>query len=61
MVTNISFWSESIAFPLLTTLTLVPLAAMFAVLFSRSTVVAIARLCRNATQLIAELLSVVGL
>ena len=40
MVTSISFWSESIAFPLLTTLTLIPLAAMFAVLFSRSTVVA---------------------
>ena len=40
MVTDISFWSESVAFPLLTTLTLIPLASMFAVLFSRSTVIA---------------------
>ena len=40
MVTNVSFWSETIAFPLLSTLTFVPLAAMCAVLFSRSTLVA---------------------
>jgi NADH-quinone oxidoreductase subunit M len=36
MVTNVIFWSESIAFPLLTTLVLVPLAAMTAVLLTRS-------------------------
>ncbi|WP_084226668.1 NuoM family protein [Nitrosospira sp. NpAV] len=36
MITNVSFWSESLAFPLVSTLTLVPLTAMFAVLFSRS-------------------------
>lgn len=41
MVTNITFWSESVAFPLLTTLTIVPLAAMSAILFSRSTTVAL--------------------
>ena len=41
MVTNITFWSESIAFPLLTTLTIVPLAAMLVILFSRSTTVAL--------------------
>src|SRR3978361_649912 len=40
MVTNVSFWSETIAFPLLSMLTLVTLAAMIAVLFSRSTLVA---------------------
>lgn len=40
MITNIAFWPESTAFPLLTTLTLVPLVAMSAVLFSRSTIVA---------------------
>lgn len=34
-------WSESAAFPLLTTLTLVPLAAMIAILFSRSSTVAL--------------------
>lgn len=34
-------WSESAAFPLLTTLTLVPLAAMIAILFSRSSAVAL--------------------
>ena len=41
MVTNVTFWSESVAFPLLTTLTIVPLAAMSAILFSRSTTVAL--------------------
>jgi len=41
MVTNITFWSETIAFPLLTTLTLVPFVAMSAVLFTRSTNIAI--------------------
>lgn len=41
MVTNITFWSESVAFPLLTTLTIVPLAAMSAILFLRSTTVAL--------------------
>ncbi|WP_432742795.1 NADH-quinone oxidoreductase subunit M [Methylobacter sp. G7] len=34
-------WSESVAFPLLTTLTLVPLLAMIAILFSRSPRVAL--------------------
>ncbi|MGZ8184408.1 MAG: complex I subunit 4 family protein [Methylobacter sp.] len=34
-------WSESAAFPLLTTLTLVPLAAVIAILFSRSAAVAL--------------------
>jgi len=34
-------WSASAAFPLLTTLTLVPLAAMIAILFSRSSTVAL--------------------
>lgn len=34
-------WSESAAFPLLTTLTLVPLATMIAILFSRSSTVAL--------------------
>lgn len=34
-------WSESAAFPLLTTLTLVPLAAMIAILFSRSSKLAL--------------------
>ncbi len=41
MVSNITFWSESVAFPLLTTLTVVPLVAMSGVLFLRSTTVAL--------------------
>ena len=41
MDTPITFWSETAAFPLLTTLTLVPLAAMVAILFSRSSTVAL--------------------
>ena len=36
MVTNVTFWSESLAFPLLSTLVLVPLAAMVAVLLTRA-------------------------
>jgi NADH-quinone oxidoreductase subunit M len=36
MVTNVIFWSESLAFPLLSTLVLVPLAAMVAVLLTRA-------------------------
>src|SRR5690349_23167451 len=38
MVNNVVFWSESAPFPLLTTLVLVPLAAMTAVLFSRASI-----------------------
>ena len=41
MDTNITFWSESAAFPLLSTLTLVPLAAMVAILRSRSATAAL--------------------
>jgi NADH-quinone oxidoreductase subunit M len=37
----VTFWPESAPFPLLTTLTLVPLAAMLAVLFARSPVAAL--------------------
>ncbi|MEE7626143.1 NADH-quinone oxidoreductase subunit M [Methylobacter sp. Wu8] len=40
-ITTVTHWPESAAFPLLTTLTLVPLAAMIAVLFSRSSTVAL--------------------
>ncbi len=36
MDTSITLWSESAAFPLLTTLTLVPLAAMIGILYSQS-------------------------
>lgn len=36
-----TFWSESAAFPLLTTMTFVPLAAMGAILYTRSPVVAL--------------------
>jgi len=36
MINGVIFWSESVPFPLLTTLVLVPLAAMSAVLFTRS-------------------------
>ncbi|WP_027158944.1 complex I subunit 4 family protein [Methylobacter luteus] len=38
---NVTFWSESAAFPLLSTLTLVPLSAMAAAALSRSTVIAL--------------------
>jgi len=38
---NVTFWSESAALPLLSALTLVPLAAMVAAAFSRSTAVAL--------------------
>jgi NADH-quinone oxidoreductase subunit M len=38
---TITTWSESAAFPLLTTLTFVPLATMVAILFSRSSVTAL--------------------
>ncbi|UOA09915.1 NuoM family protein [Methylobacter sp. S3L5C] len=41
MDTLITFWSESAAFPLLTTLTLTPLATMVAILCSRSSTVAL--------------------
>ena len=41
MDTHVTLWSESAAFPLLTTLTLVPLAAMVAILCSRSSTVAL--------------------
>ena len=41
MDTPVTLWSESAAFPLLTTLTLVPLAAMAAILYARSTRVAL--------------------
>jgi NADH-quinone oxidoreductase subunit M len=41
MDTSMTFWPESAAFPLLTTMTLVPLAAMVAILYSRSPVVAL--------------------
>ncbi|MGR8998992.1 MAG: complex I subunit 4 family protein [Gammaproteobacteria bacterium] len=41
MTTHVTLWSESAAFPLLTTLTLVPLAAMVAVLFTRTSTVAL--------------------
>ncbi len=41
MDTFMNFWPESAAFPLLTTMTLVPLAAMGAILYSRSPVVAL--------------------
>ena len=61
MVTNVTFWSESLAFPLLSTLVLVPLVAM-----ARGSVDACfhrhrhrLRLRRNAAQFIFELLFVV--
>lgn len=38
MLGNVTFWSESLAFPLLSTLVLVPLAAMLAVLLTRASV-----------------------
>ncbi|MGZ8162515.1 MAG: complex I subunit 4 family protein [Methylobacter sp.] len=38
---NVTFWPESAAFPLLTTLTLVPLTAMIAILFSGSSTIAV--------------------
>ncbi|MDD1623477.1 MAG: NADH-quinone oxidoreductase subunit M, partial [Methylococcaceae bacterium] len=41
MNNHITLWSESAAFPLLTTLTFVPLAAMVAILCSRSSTVAL--------------------
>ena len=41
MDTAITLWSESAAFPLLTTLTLVPLVTMVAILCSRSSAVAL--------------------
>jgi NADH-quinone oxidoreductase subunit M len=41
MDTYVTLWSESAAFPLLTTLTVVPLAAMAAILCSRSSAVAL--------------------
>lgn len=41
MDTYVTFWPESAAFPLLTTLTLVPLAAMVGILCSRSSTVAL--------------------
>ena len=61
MVGNVTFWSESLAFPLLSTLVLVPLAAMLAVLLTRASVgIAIgSRLCRNAAQFIFKLLSII--
>ncbi len=39
--TNITLWSETVAFPLLTTMTLTPLIAMVIVLFSSSSVTAL--------------------
>jgi len=41
METHVSLWPEAAAFPLLTTMTLVPLAAMVAILWSRSQEMAI--------------------
>lgn len=41
MDNTVTFWSESAAFPVLSTLTLVPMAAMIAAAFSRSTAVAL--------------------
>ncbi len=41
MDTAITLWSESAAFPLLTTLTLVPLVTMVAILYSRSSAIAL--------------------
>ena len=41
METNIAFWPESVAFPLLTTLVLIPLVAMGAILILRSTAIAV--------------------
>jgi len=41
MDTQVTLWSESAAFPLLTTLTIVPLVAMFAILCSRSSTIAL--------------------
>ncbi|MDH5479602.1 MAG: NADH-quinone oxidoreductase subunit M [Nitrosomonas sp.] len=40
-ITNITLWSETAAFPILTTLTLVPLAAMVIVLLSKSPTMAL--------------------
>jgi NADH-quinone oxidoreductase subunit M len=54
MNTLITFWSESAAFPLLTTLTLTPLATMVAILCSRSSTVAL-RLSFSGTLLTALL------
>lgn len=54
MDSHIAFWSESTAFPLLTTLTIIPLAAMAAILYSRSSVVAL-RFGFSATLLTASL------
>ena len=61
MVTNVTFWSESLAFPLLSTLVLVPLAAMLAVLLTRASIRHRhrLRLCRNAAQFIFKLLFIV--
>jgi NADH-quinone oxidoreductase subunit M len=41
MIPQVTLWPESAAFPLLTTLTLIPLAAMAAILYTRSTTVAL--------------------
>jgi len=41
METNIAFWQESVTFPLLTTLVLIPMAAMAAILILRSTSIAV--------------------
>ena len=41
MDSSVTLWSEAAAFPLLTTLTIVPLAAMAAILYSRSAAVAL--------------------
>lgn len=41
MEITVTFWSESAAFPLLTTLTLVPLATMVAIMYSRSSIAAL--------------------
>jgi NADH-quinone oxidoreductase subunit M len=38
MITPITLWSESVGFPLLTTMTLIPLIALCAVLYSRTSV-----------------------
>lgn len=54
MITSVSLWPESVGFPLLTTLTFIPVVAMFAVLASRSAVMTM-RLGYAATLLNAAL------